>query len=145
MIILFPVVLTLVFGTAFSAIGSGQPTYRIGVVNLDTSSLGSEWSERFMSNLSATQILQVHTYQDEVSANAELRQGKLQAVLVIPAGFGSSCQSFIDHPSDPAQWIIATVALSLDKGSVFATQAIPPMVQEAFASTLGATQTPALP
>lgn len=145
LILLFPIVLTLAFGTAFGAIGGGQPVYQVGVVNQDTSSAGVVWVEHFSANLSATHLLNIHEYSDQASAQADLTQGKLQAVLVVASGFGASCQSFVEYPSDPARWTNASVAISLDKGSVFATQAIPPMVQSALASTLSVKQASTLP
>jgi hypothetical protein len=145
LILLFPIVLTLAFGTAFGAIGGGQPSYQVGIVNLDASESGAVWMAHFSDNLSATQILKVHDYVDESSALADIAQGKVQAVLIVPVGFGTACQTYIDHPNEPAQWIPASVSIALDRGSIFAVQAIPPMVQDAIAFTLSVPQASALP
>jgi ABC-type multidrug transport system permease subunit len=145
LVLLFPIVLTLAFGTAFGAIGGGQPSYQVGIVNLDTSESGAVWMAHFSDNLSATQILKVHDYVDESSALADIAQGKVQAVLIVPVGFGTACQTYIDHPNEPAQWIPASVSIALDRGSIFAVQAIPPMVQDAIAFTLSVPQASALP
>jgi len=49
LLVLFPVVLTTVFGFAFGGIGeSGPQSFEIGLVNLDDSSVHPEWADGFM-------------------------------------------------------------------------------------------------
>jgi len=136
MIILFPVLLTLVFGTSFGAIGGTQlATYQIGVVNLDSTGTGQNWSQSFIAALTGTQILKIQTYADNGTAQYDLVQGKIQAVMLIPSNFRDSCDSFWRYPEEPSSWINTTIQLYLDSGSVFATQAIPPMVQQVLATS----------
>jgi ABC-2 type transport system permease protein len=142
MIVLFPIMLTLAFGTGFGAIGgSGSTTYSIGVVDLESGSGNvsgedSPWSGYFIQNMTATQILKITQYPSNETAQADLIQGKIQAVVLISADFGQSCQSYRTSPSNPANWINSTVQLFLDSGSMFATQAIPPIVQQVLVSTI---------
>jgi ABC-2 type transport system permease protein len=134
MVILFPVIATLAFGLSFGTADSGQSTYQIGVVNTDFSGLG--WSQYLIGNLSETMILNVQNYSDGNAAHSDLSQGIIQAVIMIPEDFGLSCNSFRDSPTDPSRWINTTVTLFLDSGSLFATQAIPTIVQQTLSKTV---------
>jgi ABC-2 type transport system permease protein len=136
MIILFPVMITLAFGTSFGAIGGSQSTtYQIGIVNEDSIGFYSRWSDYFIQNLTKNGILDVKIYPDNQTAQSDLSQGKAQAVIVIPEDFGRSCTSFwiAAHPS---LWLNTTLELYLDAGSMFATQAITPLVQQALMDTV---------
>lgn len=138
MIFLFPVVLTLAFGTSFGAVGGGQPTtFQIGVVNID---MAGQWSPRFIDSLKATKILNVQMYANNQTAQFELVQGKVQAVILIPGDFGASIDSFVTNPYDPKRWVNTTVPMYLDGGSIFATQAITPIVQQVLASVVDGKQ-----
>jgi len=126
MIFLFPVVFVLAFGASFGGLGGTQPVYNIGVVNMDYANL----SQAFIAALSDTKILSVQVYADNQTAQNDLSQGKVQAIIVIPESFSQSLISYHEEPNDPSKWINATVSLYLDKGSVVATQAIPPIIQQ---------------
>jgi ABC-type multidrug transport system permease subunit len=142
LIILFPLLLTVAFGTSFGAIGGSQSaTYRLGVVNLD-SGVDSPWAEHLAGNLTATQILQLTPYSRNETAQSDLLQGTIHAVLLIPPDFGASCAAFWAAPSDPHRWINTTLLLYLDSGSLFATQAIPPLVQHALATAVDPSPSP---
>jgi len=134
MLILFPVIATMAFGLSFGTGESGQPTYEIGVVNEDLSGLG--WSQYLVGNLSENMILNVQIYSDSSAAQSDLSQGRIQAVLIIPEDFGLSCNSFWDSPMNPNRWTNTTVTLLLDSGSLFATQAIPTIVQQALSMSV---------
>jgi ABC-type multidrug transport system permease subunit len=135
MVMLFPLVATLAFGVSFGTSGGGQPTLQLGLVNTDSS--GSKpWSQYFIGNLSQTEILVVQNYLTSVNAQDDLVQGRIQAFLIIPDGFGLSCDSFRSSPANPALWTNTTVTLYLDSGSLFATQAVPPIIQQALARTM---------
>jgi len=126
MIFLFPVVFVLAFGASFGGLGGAQPVYNIGVVNMDYANL----SQAFIAALSDTKILSVQVYADNQTAQNDLSQGKVQAIIVIPESFSQSLASYYEEPNDPSKWINATVSLYLDKGSVVATQAMPPIIQQ---------------
>ncbi|KYK35374.1 MAG: hypothetical protein AYK19_01950 [Theionarchaea archaeon DG-70-1] len=145
LIVLFPVILTLVFGVAFGAIGGDQSaSYQVGVVNMDKGLY--QWSQTFVETLTTTEILNIQVYADTESAQKDLNQGKLQAVIVIPELFGESCNSFFTAPDDPSSWLEATVELYLDSGSLFATQAIPPLIQQMLVMTISGDQpSPSIP
>ena len=142
MIILFPVILTLAFGTSFGAIGGSQSTtYQVGVINEDSTSQFNQWSHYFIQNLTDTKILNIKVYASNQSAQTDLSQGKVQAIIEIPKDFGRSCTSYwiAAHPS---LWVNTTIRLYLDAGSIFATQAIVPLVQQALINTIfGSIQT----
>ena len=70
LIVLFPVVLTLLFGFSFGAIGGSQSTtYQIGVVYMDTGSY-SKWSEFFLGNITNVEILNIQFYSDRHSGSS---------------------------------------------------------------------------
>lgn len=135
MIMLFPIIATLAFGFSFGTSGGGQPTLQLGLVNTDSS--GSKpWSQYLVGNLSQTEILILQNFSTSAEAREDLSQGRIQAVLTIPENFGQSCDSFWASPTDPALWTNTTITLDLDSGSLFATQAIPPIVQQALSTTV---------
>lgn len=127
MIFLFPVVFVFAFGASFGGGGSTHPVYSIGVVNLDRGTTGSQILLGAMSN---TTILDLHRYLDNKTAKTELSQGHLQAVIVIPPEFSQSLASYWAAPDTPSAWTNASITLYLDKGSLVATQAIPPIIQQ---------------
>ncbi len=129
MIFLFPVVFVFAFGASFGGLGGGQPVYQVGVVNLDQAT-PPQSSLLFIEALNDTGILSIKMYDDNQSAQNELSQGRIQAVMVIPASFSQSLESYRTLPDDPSKWTNTTVSLYLDKGSIVATQAIPPIVQQ---------------
>ncbi len=140
LVILFPVVLTVVFGISFGAIGSEQTTiYQIGLVNMD-SGVNPEWSHTFTETLAHMEILETREYADETAAQDDLVQGKIHGIIIIPGLFGESCNSFIQSPEDPSSWVETTVELYLDSGSLFATQVIPPIIQQVLVSLVGGEQ-----
>jgi ABC-2 type transport system permease protein len=128
MIFLFPIVFVLAFGASFGGVGGSEPVYQIGVVNMDNAN--SQTPQLFITALSSTEILNVQTYADNQTAQNELSQGKVQAVMIIPTAFSESFASYQTAPNDPGSWVNATISLYLDKGSVVATQAIPPIIQQ---------------
>lgn len=129
MIFFFPVVFVLAFGASFGGFGATQLVYTIGVVNMDQANIANSTQE-FIGALSGTKILNVQIYAGNQTAQDDLSQGKIQAVMVIPSGFSQSLSSYRAAPQDPSKWVNATVSLYLDKGSVVATQAIPSIIQQ---------------
>jgi len=139
MIFLFPIVFVFAFGASFGGIGGGQPTYQVGVVNLDQANPPRS-SLLFIDSLTSTDILNIQAYPDNQTAQNELSQGKIQAVMIIPITFTQSFQSYQTAPNEPNQWINASVSLYLDKGSVVATQAMPPIIQQVLTAFIGQSQ-----
>jgi ABC-2 type transport system permease protein len=136
MIFLFPVIFVIAFGTAFGGNGNNNAVYNIGVVNTD-SGLNIAYSHQFLDKLTATKILNIQTYADNQTALTDLSQGKIQAVMIIPQDFTQSLTSLQAAPNNPAQWTNSSVTLYLDKGSIVATQAIPPILQQGLLSLTG--------
>ena len=141
MIFLFPIIFVTAFGASFGGAGSGQTIYNIGVVN-DSTSGGS--SQQFLSALNETKILNLQTYVSNQTAQADLSQGKVQAVMVIPSEFAQSLASYQASPNNPSQWVNSSISLYLDKGSLVATQAVPPIVQQVLAKFSSASAQPVL-
>jgi ABC-2 type transport system permease protein len=136
-LLLFPVILTIVFGVTFGGIGgTGATTYKVGIVNLNAAAPPGHWSSDLVANLTATQILQTQNYADNASAQADLQVGNLQAVVVIPPDFGVSCDAYRAAPGNSSAWVYTSLALYVDRGSMVATQAIPPIVGRALVRTL---------
>ena len=139
MIFLFPIVFVFAFGASFGSFGSsGTTTYQVGIVNFDNT---NQYSQIFIDSLTATKIVNVNIYNDNTTAQTDLSQGKMQALVIIPSMFGSSIQSYFNSPSDANKWINTTVALYLDKGSLIATQAVPPIIQQVLSFTVNPNQT----
>jgi ABC-2 type transport system permease protein len=131
MIFLFPIVFVFAFGASFGGVGGSQTiTYNIGVVNMDHG-YSVNASQILLTTLSDTKILNIHIYADNQIAQNDLSQGIVQAVMVIPRDFSQSLASYQAAPDNPSQWTNATVALYLDRGSLVATQAVPPIIQQA--------------
>ena len=108
-IILFPVMLTLAFGTSFGAVGGSQGTsFSIGVV---AQGGNSTWASQFFHDLKATGVFKVSSYPDNGTAQSALSQGQLQAIVLLPPGFDATVQSFVAHPEDPAMWMNSTLVI----------------------------------
>ena len=130
MIFLFPIVFVFAFGASFGGFGGSQPaTYQVGIASLDQEN-GQQYSQMFIDSLSSTKIINVHIYDDNQTAQGDLSQGKIQAVVLIPSSFSQSIATYYSAPNSPNQWINTTVPLYLDKGSLVATQAVPPIIQQ---------------
>src|SRR5208337_333483 len=140
MIFLFPIVFVFAFGSSFGGVGGSQiVTYQIGVVNLDHGNSVNA-SQILVTALSNTKILNIHMYANNQTAQSDLSQGTVQAVMLIPTDFSQSLASYQTAPNDPSKWTNATVSLYLDKGSLVATQAIPPIIQQALTAIAGQSQ-----
>jgi ABC-2 type transport system permease protein len=139
MIFLFPVVFVFAFGASFGGLGGGQPVYQIGVVIMDQVT-PSQSLLLFIDALKDTDILSIQTYKDNQTAQNDLSQGRISAVMIIPATFNQSLESYRTAPNDPNKWINTSVSLYLDKGSIVATQAIPPIIQHILTAYIGQSQ-----
>ena len=74
MFILFPVVLTLVFGLTMGGIGGEGSSFKVGYVNLDR---GGTWDDYLIGNLSLMEIFNLVEYQDNESASEDLKKGNI--------------------------------------------------------------------
>jgi ABC-2 type transport system permease protein len=137
MIFLFPIIFVFAFGSAFG--GGEQPTYNIGVVNTDQGTPENA-SQTLLAAMSSTKILNLQTYAENSIAQNDLSQGSIQAIMIIPNDFSQSFASYQAAPKDPDIWRNVTVTLYLDKGSLVATQAIPPIIQQILLSMTGQSQ-----
>ena len=136
MLLLFPAVMTVSFGLAFGAIGAGETRYNIGIVNFDSGTY-PQASQYFIGNLTDTGLFnQPLMYTSNATADNDLIQGKIDAIIIIPSNFGESWKSFRDYPTNQSAWINTTIALKVDSASIFAISAIPPVVQRALLMTL---------
>ena len=133
MIFLFPIIFVVAFGSSFGGFGSGTPVYHIGVVNSDKTT-GQQFSEQFLNALTNTSILNLQIYNENQTAQNDLSEGKIQAIMIIPMDFSQSLASYEVSPNNPNQWTNTTVSLYLDKGSITATQAVPAILQQVLTS-----------
>jgi ABC-2 type transport system permease protein len=139
MIFLFPIVFVFAFGASFGGVGGGQPVYQVGVVSMDQGNSVNA-SQILLTALSDTKILNVQTYVDNQTAQNDLSQGNVQAVVIIPSDFSQSFASYQAAPDEPNAWTNATITLYLDKGSLVATQAVPPIIQQVLTAVTGQSQ-----
>ena len=136
-LLIFPVVLTFVFGLAFGGIGGGGTTsFDVGLLNLDATSPQADWSDAFTDNLTSSGVFVVHDFDDNVTGQEALLQGNLDAFIVIPEGFGDSVVSYYGAPFDPSSWDNTTIGLYVDSGSLMAVSAVPPLVQQVLMKTI---------
>ena len=116
MIFLFPIIFVFAFGTAFS--GGEQPTYKIGIVNNDQGNSVNA-SQTLLMAMSDTKILSLQRYAENSTAQNDLAQGNIQAVIIIPSDFSQSFSTYQATPNDPTAWRNITIALYIDKGFDF--------------------------
>ena len=135
MTLLFPLIMALAFGVAFGGIGGGEVTgFDIGVVSLEDPQ--DPWAIQFVEAIEGTGVLWVKGYDINGTAQGDLSQGRLSAVLVIPGDFGEGCSSYRAAPSEPSLWVNTSIRLYLDSGSMMVTQAIPHLVNNALSVTV---------
>lgn len=115
------------------------------MINLDVGGSYTYWSRNYIGNLSSSELLEIRDYPDNETAQADLAKGDVEAVIIIPQDFGESCNSFRQFPENPGLWINATVHLYVDSGSMIATQAIPPIIQQILAGVVYTDQPVSLP
>jgi ABC-2 type transport system permease protein len=141
MIFLFPIVFVFAFGASFGGGfgGSGSVTYQVGVVNFGAGG-SQQWSQVFTDSLSNITMLNVNVYTDNQTAQLDLSEGKIQAVILIPESFSESITSFNAAPNDASSWVNSTLPLYLDKGSMVVTQSIPPIIQQVLAGMMNQNQ-----
>jgi ABC-2 type transport system permease protein len=145
MAILFPIVLTGAFGLAFGG-GStiGNSTYNVGIVDSDN----TVWSEYFIGNISENEVLVNKSYSDSETGKNDLAQGKISALIIIPTDFGASIESFWLNSTNPSTWTNVTLELFVDQGSLIASSAIPPLIQQLLFTTIygeSASKAPQIP
>jgi ABC-2 type transport system permease protein len=126
MVIVFPLLLTIAFGASFGAIGGAETKYSVAIVNNDAGPMGAS----FTGALAHIEVLSIQNYTNPAAAQSDLQQGRLKAVLTIPTDFTNSIQSYALNPSTPSDWHNTTLNLSIDKGSMVASAAIPSMIQQ---------------
>ncbi len=142
LLVLFPLILTITFGAAFGGIGTGSETeFNIGIVNMDANATNSKWSESFIGNLTDFNGTIVTQYDANETGQEDLLKGGLHALIVIPEGFGNSLDSYWNSPINGSTWENSTIGLYLDSGSMIASSAIPPMVQQVLFTTIYGDQT----
>jgi len=142
MIILFPAVMALTFGLAFGGIGGSQSvTYILGVVDDAPAEQSQAWTQSLIGNLTELEILEIKFYPDNETAQTDLVQGKISAIIEVPEDFEQSCNSYWLAPDKPNQWINTTLQVYVDSGSMFATQAIQPIIQQTLTETIFGKQT----
>ncbi len=137
LLLLFPIIVTATFGLAFGGMGEGGVTnFDVGLLNLDTATTDAQWAGNFEGNLTELDGITVLHYEANETGQAELLQGNLDAFIVIPEGFGDSCTSYWNSPFNGSSWTNTTVELYVDSGSMIASSAVPPLVQQIILTTM---------
>jgi ABC-2 type transport system permease protein len=137
LLLLFPIMLTATFGLVFGGMGDGGVTnFDIGLLNLDTATTDAQWGDGFEGNLTELDGITVLYYEANETGQAELIQGNLDAFIVIPEGFGDSINSYWNSPFNGSSWTNTTIALYVDSGSMIASSAVPPLVQQVVLRTM---------
>ncbi|WP_455465051.1 ABC transporter permease [Candidatus Hodarchaeum mangrovi] len=133
MALLFPLILTGAFGLAFGGgSGVGDTVYTIGIVDLDNST----WSNLFIGNLSTSEVLINMLYDSNNTAQVDLSQGKIDAIIIIPDNFGISLDSYWLNPLNASTWENSTIGVFVDQGSLIVSNALPPLIQQILLITL---------
>ena len=143
LIIIFPIIMTIAFGFSFGQIGSnGDPVYKVTVINSDSEGNFPEWSEHYILNLSKNDVLEVSVSEDLDTAENDLLEGGISALIIIPSNFGDAIESYWIDPLDPSQWENVSIEISYDSGSMIASQLLPPLFQQALVDTIFGQNTP---
>ncbi|MFX0016809.1 MAG: ABC transporter permease [Candidatus Hermodarchaeota archaeon] len=133
MALLFPLIITGAFGLAFGGGNlAGSTVYTIGIVDLDDST----WSNLFIGNLSTSEVLINQSYDSNDTAQADLTQGKVDAVIIIPDNFGVSIDSYWINPLNASTWENTTIGIFVDRGSLIVSNALPPLIHQILLTTL---------
>ena len=83
----FPVLFIVLFGVIFNAPSS---SYDIGIVNLDTGATGQQFVQTFKDiKSSGSNLFKVTTYTSQDAALTDLRAGKHDMVIVVPANLST--------------------------------------------------------
>jgi ABC-2 type transport system permease protein len=137
LLLLFPIIVTATFGLVFGGMGEGGVTnFDIGLLSLDTAATDPQWADSFEGNLTELEGITVLYFDANASGQSELLQGNLDAFIVIPEGFGDSCSSYWLSPFNGSSWTNTTVELYVDSGSMIASSAVPPLVQQVVLRTM---------
>lgn len=137
LLLLFPIVVTATFSLAFGGMGQGGASnFDIGLLDLDAVSADPQWADSFEGNLSQLEGITVLYYDTNETGQSELLQGNLDAFIVVPEGFGDSCTSYWNSPLDGSSWTNTTVELYVDSGSMIASSAVPPLIQQVVLRTM---------
>ncbi|MEM4486155.1 MAG: ABC transporter permease [Zestosphaera sp.] len=137
MIIMFPIVFVTAFGISFGGAGATQSSYAVGVVLTGRDYNSTTYMHQLVDALSATGVLRLQKYPDVWTAQDDLIQGRIQAVIVIPENIEASLTTYRSDPENPGRWVNTTILLYLDKGSVIATQIIPTVLEQTISVFMG--------
>jgi len=96
----FPIIFVILFGSLFS--GNGPSTFNVGWVDQD----GTPAAADLRSGFAQVPILTLHDSQ-EAAALEQMREGELDAVVVVPAGLGEAMQPGVP-PGDPFELTVYT-------------------------------------
>jgi ABC-2 type transport system permease protein len=108
----FPLIFVVLFGSIFSG---GQASRTFGWVDLDGTSRSAELKSAF----AAVPDLKLNDA-SEADALDQMRQGKADAVIVVPAGYGSQVDTAAAQPGPPAAVTVYTdPSQTQTKGAVY--------------------------
>ncbi|TGB00150.1 ABC transporter permease [Sporolactobacillus shoreae] len=98
--ILFPICLTLILGTALSNVGGNNMNeslhMKAAVVNQDHGIMAGQM-EKFFQSKEIKKIVEMKTYQTLRAAESDLKSQKLDAIIIINRGFSQAAQQGSHH------------------------------------------------
>jgi len=87
-------------------------------------------------NLSASEVLRNQSYTSNYTAQDDLAQGKIDAIIIIPSNFGESIDSYWANPTNASTWENTTLQIFVDLGSLIVSNTVPPLIQQILLKTL---------
>jgi ABC-2 type transport system permease protein len=114
----FPIIFIVLFGVIFNAPSS---SYDIGIVNNDTGSVSQQFVQTFTQAKSgSSNLFKVKTYTSQDAALADLRAGKHDMIITLPANLSSDASGNIPAQIsvyyDPSKSTSAQIELSVVQG-----------------------------
>jgi linearmycin/streptolysin S transport system permease protein len=91
--IVVPLALAFIFSALFSGIAGGSGVIGLGVVDADHGAASQAFTQQVLPAVRQSGLITVHTETSAVRARRLAANGKLDAVIVIPAGFSARVQA----------------------------------------------------
>ncbi|MGD0240262.1 MAG: ABC transporter permease [Streptosporangiaceae bacterium] len=90
--IVVPLALAFIFNLIFSGVSGGSAVINLGVVDADHGAASQAFTQQVLPAVKSSGLIALHTEDSAGRARALAAAGKLDAVIVIPAGFSARVQ-----------------------------------------------------
>jgi linearmycin/streptolysin S transport system permease protein len=91
--IVVPLALAFIFNLIFSGVSGGSAVINLGVVDADHGAASQAFTQQVLPAVKSSGLIALHTEDSAGRARALAAAGKLDAVIVIPAGFSARVQA----------------------------------------------------